>query len=141
MDTGIKATADPYVKVQFNGQKAKTKIIKNSLQPCWNQQLEIPFSAPTFEDSISITVADRDGTSKNDVIAKFTVSLADVLAGKLKQPKWYYLTANLKNLKAQASADGAVRIRAPNQTHRIVIFLSMFLVRRSDLSWKNFDVA
>eukprot|EP01122_Echinamoeba_exundans_P013557 TRINITY_DN5939_c0_g1_i1.p1 TRINITY_DN5939_c0_g1~~TRINITY_DN5939_c0_g1_i1.p1 ORF type:complete len:1400 (-),score=332.16 TRINITY_DN5939_c0_g1_i1:124-4323(-) len=108
MDTGIKPSADPYVKVHFNGQKAKTRVIKNSLSPTWDEQLEIPFTMPTFEDNILITVSDRDGTSKNDTIVKFKVSMADVLAGKLKEPRWYYLTADLKNLKAQSSADGAI---------------------------------
>jgi hypothetical protein len=108
MDTGIKPTADPYVKVHFNGQKAKTRVIKSTLSPTWDEQLEIPFTMPTFEDTISITVCDRDGASKNDVIVRFKVSMADVIAGKLKEPRWYFLSADLKNLKAQSSADGAI---------------------------------
>lgn len=108
MDTGIKPTADPYVKVRFNLQKVKTKVIKSTLEPTWDEQLEIPFTAPTFEDKISVCVSDRDGTSKNDIISKFTVSLVDVLAGKLREPRWYHLQANLKNLKAQAAADGEI---------------------------------
>ncbi|KAK6921178.1 C2 domain [Dillenia turbinata] len=45
----LRRTSDPYVRVQYGNTKKKTKVIKKSLNPIWNQMLEFPDDGSPLE--------------------------------------------------------------------------------------------
>jgi stromal membrane-associated protein len=70
----LNGKSDPYVKLKIGDQKRKTKIVKKTLNPDWNENMMLHCN---LADSMRITVMDWDKFSANDLIADRTLSLAD----------------------------------------------------------------
>ncbi|OUM58701.1 hypothetical protein PIROE2DRAFT_31287, partial [Piromyces sp. E2] len=54
---------NPYCEVKFNGSAFHTEKCENTLEPFWNQHLEI--KAKNLTDGITITVWDKKNKEKN----------------------------------------------------------------------------
>eukprot|EP00179_Madagascaria_erythrocladioides_P003782 CAMPEP_0198308766 /NCGR_PEP_ID=MMETSP1450-20131203/1338_1 /TAXON_ID=753684 ORGANISM="Madagascaria erythrocladiodes, Strain CCMP3234" /NCGR_SAMPLE_ID=MMETSP1450 /ASSEMBLY_ACC=CAM_ASM_001115 /LENGTH=793 /DNA_ID=CAMNT_0044011471 /DNA_START=83 /DNA_END=2464 /DNA_ORIENTATION=- len=84
--------SDPYVIVRFNDKKAKSKVVKRSLNPLWSEQFvfDAPGGAPSGK--VSFTVMDWDRVGSDDFLGEFSIALGDggVEAGKPKEA-WYKL--------------------------------------------------
>ncbi|XP_077386201.1 double C2-like domain-containing protein alpha isoform X1 [Festucalex cinctus] len=83
--------ADPYVKVHLlpgacKANKLKTKTIRNSLNPVWNETLT--YVGITHEDmnrkTLRLTVCDEDKLTHNELIGESRVSLKRVKADHTK---------------------------------------------------------
>jgi len=94
-------TLDPYVKVRFNGNKAKTTIKEKTCDPCWYESLEIDQNNlklpddPDFCPEIVVRIWDSDGMfSKNQPVCGFHLPLKQATrevgqTSTLPSPKWY----------------------------------------------------
>ncbi|XP_056626768.1 double C2-like domain-containing protein alpha [Triplophysa dalaica] len=85
--------ADPYVKLHLlpgacKANKLKTKIVKNTLNPVWNETLT--YCGITMEDmyrrTLRVSVCDEDKLTHNEFIGESRVALRKV---KPDQPKHY----------------------------------------------------
>ncbi|KAA0725489.1 Double C2-like domain-containing protein alpha [Triplophysa tibetana] len=85
--------ADPYVKLHLlpgacKANKLKTKIVKNTLNPVWNETLT--YCGITVEDmyrrTLRVSVCDEDKLTHNEFIGESRVALRKV---KPDQPKHY----------------------------------------------------
>ncbi|MCI4389544.1 hypothetical protein PGIGA_G00099320 [Pangasianodon gigas] len=56
---------DPYVQVQFSGQKGKTTVQKGTYEPCWNEQIVFTEMFPPLCKRMKIQI--RDSDKVNDV--------------------------------------------------------------------------
>lgn len=56
--TDLTGMGDPYVVVEYLGQKWKTDWIQNTACPVWNKTFEIPISKP---EDLTITAMDYNG--------------------------------------------------------------------------------
>jgi hypothetical protein len=92
-------TLDPYVKVRFNGKKAKTGTKSKTCDPCWFQTLEIDDNDlmlpedPDFCPEIVVRVWDSDRYFNNTPVCGFHLSLKDIpreSGGTLQapEPRW-----------------------------------------------------
>ncbi|CAK7349589.1 unnamed protein product [Dovyalis caffra] len=57
-------SSDPYVVVRMGKQKLKTRVIKKSVNPYWNEDLTLSVTDPNLP--VKLTVYDRDLLSKDD---------------------------------------------------------------------------
>ncbi|KAI4372238.1 hypothetical protein MLD38_010492 [Melastoma candidum] len=69
---------DVYVKVQIGNQMMKTKTVQaRSFNPLWNEDLMFVAAEP-FEDHLVISVEDRIGPGKDEVLGKLIIPLSAV---------------------------------------------------------------
>ena len=73
-------SSDPYVKVKSpGGTKAKTEHIKKTLNPEWDETLEL--TVHDFGAPLSLMVFDYDKKGKNDNLGAAEISLAQIAPG------------------------------------------------------------
>lgn len=82
---GLKAvdnsgTSDPYVKVQHLKKTLyKTKVIKKTLSPTWNEECSIPFEADASDPIIDFVIKDSNIIGKSVEIGLVEINVNDVL--------------------------------------------------------------
>ncbi|KAH0974817.1 hypothetical protein GBA52_016716 [Prunus armeniaca] len=85
---------DAYVKVQLGNQVLKTKTLQaRNLNPLWNEDLLFVASEP-FEDHLVISVEDRVGPGKDEIIGRVILPLNSVdrrADDRLIHSRWFNL--------------------------------------------------
>ncbi|KAF5404171.1 hypothetical protein PHET_02557 [Paragonimus heterotremus] len=79
----IAGKSDPYVIVQFQGTKEKTKVIEDCLDPKWNETLKIDLKGKPLvaSDVLLFTVKDKDKVSPDKFMGSVEVPLRGLLTG------------------------------------------------------------
>jgi len=108
MDGGV--SSDPYcqVKASFNKQAFKTKVVKKTLNPKWDQQFSFYVSAPT--GNILIKVWDKD-TLFDDKLGELTIPVEQLKNGEALD-QWFTLEGEPKKKKgAHSSHKGEIHVK------------------------------
>lgn len=85
--TDALGTCDPFVRVEFSGQKLETPVIKNTLAPTWNYELRLPFYMPCLSDTITISVYDWNMVAAEELISSVYRSLQQCINDEIP-PAW-----------------------------------------------------
>lgn len=84
---------DAYVKIQLGNQMRVTRPSRN-VNPIWNEEHMFIASEP-FEDLIIVTVEDRIGPGKDEILGREFIPVRNVPhrheTGKLPDPRWFNL--------------------------------------------------
>ncbi|KAJ8262602.1 hypothetical protein GJAV_G00168250 [Gymnothorax javanicus] len=73
--------SDPLASVTFRGSKKKTKVIKNNVNPVWNEGFEWDLKGAPLDSSgeLHVVVKDHEKMGRNRFLGECRVSLRDVL--------------------------------------------------------------
>lgn len=78
-------TADPYVKVTYGSTVLTSKTISRSLNPVWNQTLQVPLNGAD-QPKIKFELLDRDEFTPDDPMATFDLEMKKIRsAGKMDE--------------------------------------------------------
>merc|ERR1712168_1576458 len=94
--------ADPYVKITYGKQKAKSKTVKNNHNPEWNFEATFEVDQNTPE-TMRVDVFDED-LGKDDILGHKVLDISTVLEKKKLQNEWIPLD-NCKSGEILLSAE------------------------------------
>ncbi|KAK6319306.1 hypothetical protein J4Q44_G00105170 [Coregonus suidteri] len=83
-----KGKSDPYVKINIGGVKFKSLVIKENLNPTWNEMYETVLT-PQAREEIQVELYDKDIDS-DDFLGRFMIRLSDVIRSQYTD-QWYTL--------------------------------------------------
>ncbi|TKY49695.1 ADP-ribosylation factor GTPase-activating protein AGD11 [Spatholobus suberectus] len=70
-------TSDPYVIISLGHQSVKTRVIKNNLNPVWNESLML--SIPDHIPPLKVVVYDKDTFSTDDFMGEAEINIQPLL--------------------------------------------------------------
>uniref|UniRef100_A0A1A8FVB5 Extended synaptotagmin-like protein 1b n=1 Tax=Nothobranchius korthausae TaxID=1143690 RepID=A0A1A8FVB5_9TELE len=89
----VKGKSDPYVKIHIDKVTFKSHVIKENLNPTWNEMYEVVLSGSGDQD-IKFEAFDKD-IDADDFLGRFTVKLNEVIGSRYTD-QWF----SLKDVKS-----------------------------------------
>ncbi|KAG0459432.1 hypothetical protein HPP92_022560 [Vanilla planifolia] len=95
----LNGLSDPYVRLQLGKQRAKTKVVKRSLNPWWDE--EFSFRVGDLRDELVVSVLDEDKFFSDDSLGQIKLPLSKVFDAENLSlgAAWYHLQPKSKKLK------------------------------------------
>ncbi|XP_061641024.1 extended synaptotagmin-1 isoform X2 [Phyllopteryx taeniolatus] len=84
----VKGKSDPYVKITIGGVTFKSHVIKENLNPTWNEMYEVVLSSHSVQE-IQLEAFDKDFDS-DDFLGRFSIKLSEVVRSQYID-QWYTL--------------------------------------------------
>ncbi|KAG7215281.1 hypothetical protein INR49_020516 [Caranx melampygus] len=84
----VKGKSDPYVKINVGGFAFKSHVIKENLNPTWNEMYEVVLSGSDVQE-IKFEAFDKD-LDADDFLGRFSVRLSDVIRSQYTD-QWFTL--------------------------------------------------
>ncbi|KAI9123988.1 hypothetical protein K1719_005288 [Acacia pycnantha] len=100
--------SDPYVKIQLGRQRFKTKVVKKSLNPKWDE--EFSFRVDDLNEGLHFCVMDEDKYFHDDFVGQLKVPVSLVFEEEIKSlgTAWYSLQP--KGKKSKNKECGEIRL-------------------------------
>ncbi|XP_068643334.1 C2 and GRAM domain-containing protein At1g03370-like [Aristolochia californica] len=97
----LNGSSDPYVRLQLGKSRLKTKVVKKSLNPSWNE--EFSFRVEDLNEELAVSVLDEDKYFNDDFLGQLKVPVSNVFDAENKTlgPAWYPLQPKNKKLKSR----------------------------------------
>uniref|UniRef100_H0VS15 Extended synaptotagmin-1 n=1 Tax=Cavia porcellus TaxID=10141 RepID=H0VS15_CAVPO len=87
----VKGKSDPYVKLKLAGRSFRSRVVREDLNPRWNEVFEVIVTSIPGQE-LEAEVFDKD-LDKDDFLGRCKMSLTTVLnSGFLDEVKWIWLT-------------------------------------------------
>ncbi|XP_047438070.1 extended synaptotagmin-1 [Mugil cephalus] len=84
----VKGKSDPYAKITVGEVVFKSHVVKENLNPIWNEMYEVVLR-PQSGQEVQVELYDKD-MDKDDFLGRVKISVADVISSQLKD-EWYTL--------------------------------------------------
>ncbi|XP_030585516.1 extended synaptotagmin-1-like [Archocentrus centrarchus] len=84
----VKGKSDPYAKISVGEASFKSNVIKENLNPVWNELYEVVLR-PQSAKEMQVELYDKD-MDKDDFLGRCTISVADIISSQYLD-QWYTL--------------------------------------------------
>uniref|UniRef100_A0A672MX01 Extended synaptotagmin-1-like n=1 Tax=Sinocyclocheilus grahami TaxID=75366 RepID=A0A672MX01_SINGR len=85
----VKGKSDPYVKIHIGDAVFKSHVIKENLNPTWNEMYELVMTSRSTSD-VLVEIFDKD-VDKDDLLGRIKISLQEIIQSQLTD-KWFSLS-------------------------------------------------
>lgn len=104
----LNGLSDPYVRLQLGKTRFKSKVVRKSLNPSWDE--EFSFIVDDLQEELTVTVMDEDKYFNDDFIGQIKVMVSEVFDAEKNSlgTVWYQLQP--KNKKAKGKDCGEIRL-------------------------------
>eukprot|EP01097_Dermamoeba_algensis_P001622 TRINITY_DN1609_c0_g1_i1.p1 TRINITY_DN1609_c0_g1~~TRINITY_DN1609_c0_g1_i1.p1 ORF type:complete len:427 (+),score=92.58 TRINITY_DN1609_c0_g1_i1:43-1323(+) len=101
--------SDPYcvVKSTFNKQQFKTKVVKKTLNPDWNEKFK--FFAPKLDGALQVKLWDKDKFTADDFLGEVSIPINSLQPGK-EQDLWLELKDEPKEVQKKEKGQLHVKL-------------------------------
>ncbi|XP_026162943.1 extended synaptotagmin-1-like [Mastacembelus armatus] len=86
----VKGKSDPYVKLNIGGETFTSHVIKENLNPTWNEMYEVILTQLPGQE-LHVEVFDKDINMKDDFMGRIKISLKDIIDAQYTD-QWYTLS-------------------------------------------------
>ncbi|KAL7746515.1 phosphatidylserine decarboxylase [Sorochytrium milnesiophthora] len=104
---------DPFMVVTYGLQSYRTRTIKHSLEPEWNEKMALSVTGGSVNYPITFTLYDHERVTNNDLIGHATLSVEDLMERSVKCQDNLDRLREPFTLKLQISTDYATVLRHP----------------------------
>jgi len=127
--TDADGTRDRYAKAQLGKQRAKTKVVRKTLCPAWDE--EFAFRVGDLRDNLLVSVLHEDRYFADDVLGQVKVPLTAVLDADNRTlgMQWYQLQP--KSKKSKKKCRGIIAVARFLDLLLLLLFLSFFAILSS----------
>ncbi|MCL7043837.1 hypothetical protein MKW94_011482 [Papaver nudicaule] len=98
--------SDPYVKLQLGKQRLKTKVVKKSLNPSWNE--DFSFRVDDLNEELLISVFDEDKFMTHDFIGQLKFPISEIFDAENKTLGTYWYTLQPRNKTSKNKECGEI---------------------------------
>ncbi|KAM7401977.1 hypothetical protein PAMP_017254 [Pampus punctatissimus] len=85
----VKGKSDPYAKIHVGEVTFKSNVIKNNLNPVWNEMYQVVLK-PQSGQEVQVELYDED-MDKDDFLGRYKISVADIISTQYTD-QWYNLS-------------------------------------------------
>ncbi|XP_076840376.1 extended synaptotagmin-1 [Brachyhypopomus gauderio] len=116
----VKGKSDPYVKVRVGGLTFKSQVIKENLNPVWNELYEVILTALPGQE-VQFDLFDKD-LDQDDFLGRFKLSLSDLIIAQYTD-QWFTLN-DVKSGRVHLRMEWLPRVSDPLRLEKILRYRS-----------------
>ncbi|XP_071191844.1 uncharacterized protein [Salvelinus alpinus] len=116
-----KGKSDPYVKINIGGVKFKSHVIKENLNPTWNEMFETVLT-PQAGQEVQVELYDKD-MDKDDFLGRFMMRLSDVISSQYTD-QWYTLN-DVKSGRVHLVLEWVPTVSEPDRLNKVLQLQSL----------------
>ncbi|XP_026872326.2 extended synaptotagmin-1 isoform X2 [Electrophorus electricus] len=112
----MKGKSDPYMKIQVGGLTFKSHVIKENLNPVWNELYEVILTALPGQE-VQFNMYDKD-LDQDDFLGRFKLNLSDLISAQYTD-QWYTLN-DVKSGRVHLLMEWLPRVSDPLRLEQIL---------------------
>ncbi|KAJ8346813.1 hypothetical protein SKAU_G00282140 [Synaphobranchus kaupii] len=116
----VKGKSDPYVKTRVGGVTFRSHVIKENLNPTWNEIYEVVLTQLPGQE-VQFEAYDKD-LDQDDFLGRFKISLRDIISTQFID-QWYTLN-DVKSGQVRLVLEWLPRISDPVRLDQILLYQS-----------------
>ncbi|KAI1892259.1 hypothetical protein AGOR_G00131510 [Albula goreensis] len=116
----VKGKSDPYVKIRVGGVTFRSHVIKENLNPTWNELYEVVLTQLPGQE-VQFEVYDKD-LDQDDFLGRFKISLRDVINSQYTD-EWYTLN-DVKSGQVHLVLEWLPRVTDPAKLDQVLLHQS-----------------
>ncbi|KAM9523389.1 uncharacterized protein ACWYII_043091 isoform 3-T3 [Salvelinus alpinus] len=116
-----KGKSDPYVKINIGGVKFKSHVIKENLNPTWNEMFETVLT-PQSDQEVQVELYDKD-MDKDDFLGRCNISMRDIIHSQYTD-QWYTLN-DVKSGRVHLVLEWVPTVSEPDRLNKVLQLQSL----------------
>ncbi|KAF4112569.1 hypothetical protein G5714_007364 [Onychostoma macrolepis] len=117
----VKGKSDPYVKIQIGGETFKSQVIKENLNPVWNEMYEVVLTQLPGQE-LTLEVFDRDMDMKDDFMGRLKMNLSDIISSEYIN-EWFTLS-DVKRGRVHLALEWLPNVTQPEKLQQVLQYQS-----------------
>ncbi|XP_052414465.1 extended synaptotagmin-1 [Carassius gibelio] len=117
----VKGKSDPYVKIQVGGETFKSQVIKENLNPVWNEMYEVVLTQLPGQE-LTLEVFDRDMDMKDDFMGRLKMNLSDIISSEYIN-EWFTLN-DVKRGRVHLALEWLPTVTQPEKLQQVLQYQS-----------------
>ncbi|XP_026121767.1 uncharacterized protein LOC113103459 isoform X2 [Carassius auratus] len=117
----VKGKSDPYVKIQVGGETFKSQVIKENLNPVWNEMYEVVLTQLPGQE-LTLEVFDRDMDMKDDFMGRLKMNLSDIISSEYING-WFTLN-DVKRGRVHLALEWLPTVTQPEKLQQVLQYQS-----------------
>ncbi|KAG9269094.1 extended synaptotagmin-1 [Astyanax mexicanus] len=116
----VKGKSDPYVKIRVGGLTFKSRVIKENLNPVWNELYEVILTTLPGQE-VQFDLYDKD-VDQDDFLGRFKLSLSDLISAQYTD-QWYTLN-DVEKGRVHMKMEWLPKVSDPSRLEQIMRYQS-----------------
>ncbi|KAK3557158.1 hypothetical protein QTP70_024713 [Hemibagrus guttatus] len=117
----VKGKSDAYVIINIGGSTFKSRVIKENLNPTWNEMFELVLTDLPGQD-LTLEVFDKDMDMKDDFMGRLNIKLSDIIKSK-HMDEWFTLS-DVKHGRVHLALEWLNRVTKVDKLEQVLPYQS-----------------